>query len=74
MSDDFNTALAISFMFELAKEINIYHQHISTGSEKPDGKLVENMEKLFAESAALSAYWKLPRSMRQKKMLRLKTS
>lgn len=49
MSDDFNTALAISFMFELAKEINIYHQHISTGSEKPDGKLVENMEKLFAE-------------------------
>ena len=49
MSDDFNTALAISFMFELAKEINIYHQYISTGSEKPDGKLVENMEKLFAE-------------------------
>ena len=31
------------------QEINIYHQHISTGSEKPDGKLVENMEKLFAE-------------------------
>lgn len=53
MSDDFNTALAISFMFELAKEINIYHQHISTGSEKPDGKLVENMEKLFAEFCSI---------------------
>ena len=49
MSDDFNTALAISFMFELAKEVNIYHQHIGASGEKPDGKLVENMEKLFAE-------------------------
>lgn len=74
MSDDFNTALAISFMFELAKEINIYHQHISTGSEKPDGKLVENMENCLRSSAALSVCWKLPRSLRQKKMLRLKTS
>lgn len=49
MRDDFNTALAISFMFELGKEINIYHQHVTGSGEKPDGKLVENMEKLFAE-------------------------
>ncbi len=49
MRDDFNTALAISFMFELAKEVNIYHQHIVSSGEKPDGKLVENMQKLFAE-------------------------
>lgn len=49
MRDDFNTALAISFMFEMGKEINIYHQHVSSGSEKPDGKLVDKMQKLFAE-------------------------
>ena len=49
MRDDFNTALAISFMFELGKEINIYHQHVSAGGEKPDGKLVSIMQDVFAE-------------------------
>ena len=32
MSDDFNTALATSSMFGLAKEINIYYQTV-TGRE-----------------------------------------
>ena len=49
MRDDFNTALAISFMFELGKEINIYHRHVSAGGEKPDGKLVSIMQDVFAE-------------------------
>ena len=31
MEDDFNTALALSFMFSLGKEINIYYQQVTTG-------------------------------------------
>lgn len=49
MSDDFNTALAISYIFALAKEINIYHQAVTTGATKPDGKLVDMMVKAFKE-------------------------
>ena len=49
MRDDFNTALAISYMFELGKEINIYHQQVVSGGEKPDGKLVDVLCKVFAE-------------------------
>lgn len=30
MSDDFNTALATSSMFGLAKEINIYYQAVTS--------------------------------------------
>ena len=40
MRDDFNTALAISHMFALAKEINIYHKAVVDAGIKPDGKLV----------------------------------
>lgn len=49
MSDDFNTALAISYIFALAKEINIYHQAVTSGATKPDGKLVDIMGKAFKE-------------------------
>jgi len=49
MRDDFNTALAISYIFALAKEINIYQQAVSIGATKPDGKLVDQMNKVFAE-------------------------
>ena len=31
MDDDFNTALALSYMFALAKEINIYYHAVTTG-------------------------------------------
>ena len=33
MEDDFNTALAISQMFALSKEINIYYQAVNAGTE-----------------------------------------
>lgn len=36
MDDDFNTALAISVMFGLAKEINIYHAAVSAGKIQHD--------------------------------------
>jgi cysteinyl-tRNA synthetase len=53
MRDDFNTALAISFMFSLAKEINILHKAVMTDGQKPDGKLVDQMDKLFKEMTGI---------------------
>lgn len=47
MDDDFNTALAISVMFGLAKEINIYHNAVISGKCNNDLKAV---------SAAREAY------------------
>ena len=49
MRDDFNTALAISHMFALAKEINIYFKSITDANIKPDGKLVAILSDVFAE-------------------------
>ena len=53
MRDDFNTALAISFMFSLTKEINILHKAVMTDGQKPDGKLVDQMDKLFKEMTGI---------------------
>ncbi len=53
MRDDFNTSLAISYWFALAKEINIYHQEITSGQQGPDGKLVDVMNHIFAEFASV---------------------
>lgn len=50
MRDDFNTALAISHMFALAKEINIYHKAVVDAGIKPDGKLVAMFNDVFAET------------------------
>lgn len=36
MDDDFNTALAISVMFGLAKDINVYYQAVTTGKAAQD--------------------------------------
>ncbi len=49
MRDDFNTALAISYMFALGKEINTYYQSVVSGESKPDGRLVNIMKKIFTE-------------------------
>ncbi len=53
MRDDFNTALAISYMFALAKEINIYHKEVKDAGIKPDGKLVAIMNGVFAEMCSI---------------------
>lgn len=53
MRDDFNTALAISHMFALAKEINIYHSSIVEAGAKPDGKLLDEITKVFAEMCSI---------------------
>ena len=51
MNDDFNTSLAISYQFALAKEINVYHNAILAGTKKPDGKLVDQIHKVWREMA-----------------------
>lgn len=53
MRDDFNTALAISHMFALAKEINIYHKAVVDAGIKPDGKLVAMLNDVFAETCSI---------------------
>lgn len=51
MRDDFNTALAISYMFELAKKVNVYKNEIGDG--KPDGKLLDIMVSVFKEMCGI---------------------
>ena len=51
MNDYFNTSLAISYQFALAKEINVYHNAILAGTKKPDGKLVDQIHKVWREMA-----------------------
>lgn len=53
MRDDFNTALAISHMFALGKEINIYHKAVTEAASKPDGKLLDILAHVFAEMCSI---------------------
>ena len=53
MRDDFNTALAISHMFALAKEINIYHKAVVDAGIKQDGKLVALLNDVLAEMCSI---------------------
>lgn len=53
MRDDFNTALAISHMFALGKEINIYHKAVTEAGIKPDGKLLDILAHVFAEMCSI---------------------
>jgi cysteinyl-tRNA synthetase len=48
LDDDFNTALAISYLFSLGKEINIYAQKVAGGEETPDGKALSAAAAIFA--------------------------
>lgn len=49
MDDDFNTALAISTMFGLAKEINIYHSKVTGGKAGLDPAAVEKAAKVYSQ-------------------------
>ncbi len=53
MRDDFNTALAISYLFALAREINVYRRHIAENAVKPDGKLLDMTGAVFAEMCSI---------------------
>lgn len=51
MDDDFNTALAIANMFDLAKEINIYYNEVTAGKVDCNQEAVRIALDVFAEMA-----------------------
>ena len=64
MDDDFNTALAISQMFALSKEINIYYQDVTTGGRPLTRQLCRRCKRpmrIWRASSAFSSRAKAPR-------------
>ena len=53
MEDDFNTALAISQMFALSKDINIYYQEVTTGGKGFDVKNFAAVRKVWDYMASI---------------------
>lgn len=53
MDDDFNTALAIANMFDLAKEVNIYYNEVTSGKIKSDKETVQTALTIFTEMAEI---------------------
>lgn len=51
MDDDFNTALALSEMFGLAREINIYYSAVTTGKTQCDAGGLKQAAAIFFEMA-----------------------
>lgn len=51
MDDDFNTALALSSMFALAKEINVYYQAVTKGEIKHDAKRFAEAKLVYEDMA-----------------------
>ena len=53
MDDDFNTALAISVMFGLAKEINIFHGAVIGGAGERHQETFAEAKQLYADMASI---------------------
>lgn len=53
MDDDFNTALAISQLFALSKEINIYYQDVMNKGLDFDTKNFTKVAKTYSDMAAI---------------------
>ena len=51
MEDDFNTALAISYLFALAKEINIYHAAVMKDNSLHNSDLFQEAQSLYMDMA-----------------------
>ncbi len=51
MDDDFNTALAISTLFGLAKEINIYYSAVMAGKIPHDAEIMATVQAIYYELA-----------------------
>ena len=63
MSDDFNTALAITYMFELAKEIGGYYNDFADGKILPvkiDGDIILRVRDIYLEMAELIGIFEQP--------------
>ena len=55
MEDDFNTALAISYMFELSKDVNTYYNDYMAGKIQPRGTdafMIMRVSEIFTDMAA----------------------
>ena len=53
MDDDFNTALAISQMFALSKDINIYYQEVANGTKAFDAADFKKVAAVYKEMAEI---------------------
>ena len=53
MDDDFNTALAISQMFALSKDINIYYQDVVSGRAEKDTDSLRRVKDIYSEMAEI---------------------
>ena len=63
MEYDFNTALAITHMFELAKEINGYYGEFSSGEILPvsiDGDIILRVQAIYLEMAEIIGIFEQP--------------
>ena len=63
MEDDFNTALAITYMFELAKEIGDYHRGFIAGEILPvtiDGDIILRVRDIYLEMAEIIGLFEQP--------------
>lgn len=63
MSDDFNTALAITYMFELSKEIGSYYGEFTSGEVLPvsiDGDIILRVREIYMEMAEIIGLFEQP--------------
>ena len=63
MEDDFNTALAITYMFELAREISGYYGDFVTGKILPvtiDGDIILRVRDIYLEMAEIVGIFEQP--------------
>lgn len=63
MSDDFNTALAITYMFELSKEVGNYYGAFASGEILPvtiDGDIILRVREIFMEMAEIIGIFEQP--------------
>lgn len=63
MSDDFNSALAITHMFEFAKEINGYYNDFVSGNILPmtiDGGIILRAQEIYMEMAEILGLFEQP--------------
>ena len=63
MDDDFNTALAITYMFELAKEIGGYYSEFAGGKILPvtiDGDIILRVRDIYMEMAEIIGIFEQP--------------
>lgn len=63
MEDDFNTALAITHMFELSKEIDNYYREFAEGKISPvkiDGDIILRVQEIYMEMAEIIGIFEQP--------------